>query len=309
MQIGDYISYDHTEGATITTITSFSVDNGYSNQVFNLNSYQQGWRLLGADNGRLLLISEDIIGPDSGGYEDSSNGNKFFLKGKDGYVNGVTELNKICEMYGQGDYAEAARSVNREDINKITGYNPDTARYFDGEDVSYQWRNEVTYTIGTEDEYVYGQGTKFPTAMSNPNKHTSFTYYDGTEWKTLKKGESKGIKQNFYYYYPTTLSTNDVGEVIGIAKSSAAYDMLFSGTLNKNYWLGTSSVSLRIDYVAFSICRVNDGKVTGANVEGEGLYGSYDYPREAYNGVRPVVYLKSNVELVSVGNNTWDIVK
>ena len=79
LKIGDYVNYNHTAGATKTSETSYEADNGYGDQVFNLSSYTGGWRVLGEENGNLLLISEDIIGPDSGGYEHTVNGNLFFF--------------------------------------------------------------------------------------------------------------------------------------------------------------------------------------------------------------------------------------
>lgn len=124
VHIGDYINYDHTNGATITSLTSYLNENGYGDQVFNLQSYTGKWRVLGVENGELLLISSDVIAPDSGGYIDTENEEHFCLSGQAGYENVVTELNKICKFYGQGKHATGARNLTVEDINKITGYNP-----------------------------------------------------------------------------------------------------------------------------------------------------------------------------------------
>ena len=44
----------------------------------------------------------------------------------------VDEINNISKLYGQGKGANNARSINIEDINKITGYNPETANYQQG---------------------------------------------------------------------------------------------------------------------------------------------------------------------------------
>lgn len=49
------------------------------------------------------------------------------LTGKNGYLNGVEILNNTCnQLYGKGQYAESARSINAEDINELANYDPET---------------------------------------------------------------------------------------------------------------------------------------------------------------------------------------
>ena len=55
--------------------------------------------------------------------------------------NGVEELNKICAIYGTGEGAIGARSVNVDDVNWITGYNPNNT--------------------GKKDQNKTGSGTKY----------------------------------------------------------------------------------------------------------------------------------------------------
>ena len=129
LKIGDYVNYDPKTGVTKTTETSYEAQNGYGDQVFDLTTYNNGWRVLGVDEstGEVLLVAEKFVGPKTGGYTNSTYGTTYYyLKGQDGYQNGTQELNKISALYGQGKYATGGRSITVEDVNKITGFNPST---------------------------------------------------------------------------------------------------------------------------------------------------------------------------------------
>ena len=152
VKIGDYVNYSPTEGTTETKYPSPKDKNGYGDQTFSSN-YQGTWQVLGVDEeGCLMLISSDIIKTTSNKY--------FYLKGQNGYVNGVKELNKISAIYGNGKYAKSARSVNVDDVNKITGYVDDL--YNAGPFDVNQTGNKVTYTLNSDGKIHY-IGTKYPT--------------------------------------------------------------------------------------------------------------------------------------------------
>ena len=164
LRIGDYINYDPTnEGSNTTTYVSpqgtyhsslqeaqkdtnmnMEKGNGYKNQVFSVTADTKGWRVLGLneDTHEILLISAEVVKTES-----SSNG-YFYLRGQTGAEWGVKELNDICAIYGEGKGANGARSINIEDIDKITGYIPEIAQCNDGE--FYEYGNEVTYTRNAE---------------------------------------------------------------------------------------------------------------------------------------------------------------
>ena len=117
LNIGDYISYDHTknkEGITITgdsakyisyssSNQSDSLNNGRTNGgtgncQFVLGNYTGGWRVLGVEDYNLKLISAGSIG-------------NLTLKGKKGYIYGEEELDAISSIYGKGKGAISSRSV------------------------------------------------------------------------------------------------------------------------------------------------------------------------------------------------------
>ena len=143
IEIGDYVAYNATNNYSYTSPkgTGMSHGNGYQDQKFTSSSRIK-WRVLSKDTstGEVVLISEAPIKTDVG--------NNFYLQGAIGYLYAEQELNEICKIYGHGvgantsktftyetgDLVEGtetrritgsgARSINVDDINKMTGYIP-----------------------------------------------------------------------------------------------------------------------------------------------------------------------------------------
>ena len=296
LKIGDYVDYDPQAGATETEYKSSKENNGYGEQIFQLASYQYGWRVLGVDEetNEILLVSEDYIGPDSGGQEENER-TYYYLKGQTGYVNGENELNAISELYGQGEGATAARSIKIEDVNKITKYNPETEGYGKGE--IFEYENNVTYTKNVETGNIEYKGSNGITGTSTEK---SFKYYDkeNKKWKNLENGESIEIDSNYYNY---------IGETY-LSTSAIEYEMLFKNSVNSEissnyqgstqgcwYWLGSSFTHAQPGNVYFGLFRVYVGSV---NVNNRLIDSNGSVSMNTYNGVRPVVSLKSNISII-----------
>ena len=292
VKIGDYVNYSPTEGTTETTYTSKSAQNGYEDQTFSSN-YGGTWQVLGVDEeGCLMLISSDTI--------KTTSDEKFYLTGQNGYVNGITELNKISAIYGKGKYAKSARSVNVDDVNKITGYVDNV--YNAGTSNVDQTGNQVKYTLNT-DGYIHYEGTKYPTTDTTSTR-TSFTYWTGSEWKTLESGKSATLTNNYYIYYPQTLSTTESSDttIKNKENSKNAYDLLFANTSSAFYWLGSQCVYTREGFACFGLRSVLDGDVSGGDLCYSGGYAHHNY-----RWVRPAVSLKSTIKLEPNGDNSWII--
>ncbi len=308
LHVGDYINYDPQTGATQTSYTSTTDKSGYTtDQVFNLSSYEYGWRVLGVDEnaGEILLVSEEFIGPDSGGREE--NGRTYYnLRGQAGYVNGKSELDTISKLYGQGKGVSRARSITVDDINKITGYDPTNT----GSGSAYgagninEYGNEVTYTKSSGSGYIQYRGSN---GLSGTTTYTRFIYYDegSGEWKALESGESVTLDSRAYYYYPNTLTTNSRGTTVGIEINSTEYEMLFINSINSTigcrYWLAFPYTYTYSGDVRFGLHNVTDGRVYVSNLcnSDEVIYGGY-------SGVRPVVSLNSNINISGGDGNSPD---
>ena len=311
LKVGDYVDYDPTleANASDLTYTSKTDRTGTnSDQEFNVSTYKNagyGWRVLGTSNGKIRLISEEFIG--AGTYTDS-NRTKYTLKGQQGFINGIEELNKISAIFGHGKGAKKATSITVEDINGITGYNPETAKY--GEGNFDEYGNKVTYTRGS--------GTALSSSATNGRKwsgtENTFDYYDKASktFKALTSGSTK-ITSTFYYYYPGTLNSledNPTQGDDGTGTYNKTFQMLF-GKYSKDadgcyrnftgegvspsYWLASDYASPGKWRVNWGLRLVNDG---GVNIyHYGGLYFSDGSESSNSYGVRPVVSLKSDVSL------------
>ena len=295
LKVGDYVDYDPTleANASDLTYTSTADKTGAdSDQEFNATTYKSagyGWRILGVSNGKIRLISEEFIG--AGTYTDS-NRTYYTLKGQKGYINGIEELNKISAIFGHGKGAEKATSITVEDINAITGYNPTTAKY--GEGNSYEYGNKVTYTRG--------EGTQ-----------NTFNYYDKTNktFKALTSGSTE-ITSTYYYYYAGEFGKNNgtdgTSAVDDIYNLNETYKMLFgydkvgsdngfrnftNGKCEQKYWLASDYAYAEPYFVKWGLRYVNDGYVNRNYLCDS---GGYESSYSSY-GVRPVVSLKSDVSL------------
>lgn len=283
----------------------------------SVSGFDGKWRVLGIEDGQLLLVTDTYYAPfeEKEGFTKVQVGPSDYglkLEGVDGWNNGVNKLKSIGATYNN-DKLEKGRSITVEDINKITGYNPNNTGVNDpkqtgtgtpyGNGNVWQYKNKVTYTL--EGGKVWYQGTNVVTTK------TESTY---TTFKPL--GETNDITSPYpvestaYMYYPTTLTeTPDDNKSVGLAKESAAYKMLFA-TPYAPYWLASPCVdafSGGADWILFIVAP--PGMVAGG-----GLWGSSYGPDGSHAlGVRPAVCLKSNITPTlkltdsSTGISTYEI--
>ena len=317
IKVGDYVDYDPTLGAnpgdlTYTSTTDKTgVTGADSNQEFNVSTYKNagcGWRVLGVKNGKIRLISEEFIGPGKDKEIYIGNRTYYTLYGQKGYINGIEELNKISAIFGHGKGAEGAKSITVDDINAITGYNPETAKYSQGDWDEYG--NKVTYTRG--------EGSALSSSATNGQTWSgtqgTFNYYDKASktFKALTSGNIQ-ITSTYYEYEPTTLGTDRYAKPLqGVDENGTfneIYKMIFgdwertekngyyrnfTGTgTEPRYWLASDYANASDYYVVWGLRSVYDGDVFSYN----SLYYSNGHEFSYSNGVRPVVSLKSDISL------------
>ena len=316
VKVGDYIAYDATKDAdgnavATASYTSYALanagsdknngrTNGYtSDYTFNVNNYTGGWRVLGVKNGKLQLISASSVGT-------------LYLQGQEGYRDSEEELNAICAIYGQGKGATGAESIDVDDVNAITGYNP--AQTGDGNPYGngtiYQYGNDVTYSWqGTN--YPYYSGTNGKTGnLSSDHSSDGFNWYDAsglhnspksTTATTSAREKITTLKSTYYYYYPYSLTTDSStsGEKKGIATDSNEYKVLFG----QQYWLASRCVNCSSSRAGFDV-----RYVISSRVYSNYLFNSRGGTSSGSNGVRPVVSLASDVEIeYDSANSIWKI--
>lgn len=267
-------NYTSTKTTRGTTNNENDVDATYS--VANNSGIQ--WVVLGEENGQVKITTKNIVQPTSGGYTDGDF--KYLrLQGQNGYANFIDELNKVSAVYGKGKYADTTkfgtsggRSFKMEDL----GYGALTrtasykyARHSDGKIYRYEANATVdgTSTIG-------GTRTKFNYMAFDVSITTEETTSSHT-WKSLPTTTNSYVTMYQYTY--------SGGQTLPTMVSKA----------DTYYWLASRHITYNGHYVDCDACFVNaDG-----NYRRNSLYFSYNFDAAINGGVRPVVYLKSNIQL------------
>ena len=230
---GENTTENWTQNKTTVTngTTTYTVGDDYTYDC-GVSGYTGGWKVLGAEKGKLLIMSTVDVGT-LGLKGISGDGTTSYPAG---YTNGIDKLNEMCAPYGTN-----ARSITVEDINRVTGYDPtnqgDGTVYSVGE--FYEYGNKVTYTASGS-------------SATNGKTYTGSISYEHPDGRKIGTDNvtSITVESTSYYYYPYSLTTSSstTGERKGIATDSSAYEMLFgkvSDTSNGDgyyYWLASSCV-------------------------------------------------------------------
>ncbi len=301
LKIGDIINYDSTSGLDRTNeaqmqIISDKTKNGLVKQTIDLRDYTGTWKLLGVQKGNLILISSEVIGNEPITTINTRSRKAFYFGYEVAYQNYEEELNKICSLFGNGNYAESARSINAEDINKITGYDSKHTGVNTNKATQAEINAKSPYAAGNLWQYgnvatFYWDGTdkpKYTSKVANGNltnaHSTKFCWYDGNSWqsnnyKTLTEKICE-LKFDSYRYYPETLTEvkNEDAE-IGIKHSSVEYNLLFG--LEDAYFLSNICIGMTDDRaVSYSFLSTYQGRIS------DDFRFKSSYDANAYHGLR-----------------------
>ena len=208
VSVGDKVNYDASSGEVKTYTTEESLTGSSTTATFN-SSDAMTWKVMNVDKttGIVKLMAENPTV------------NKVNLKGKNGYKNAVTVLNKVGDVYGHGKGATGGRSITVEDVNKLENYTPE-----DDTTTSY------TYTSGT---FINDDGTETVASAENP---VTLRYTASTQSKSTNKA----------YSYSTTNFKNKscwlASPCIYLYSSIYIFSVrdLYSGGVSSNYLFHSS---------------------------------------------------------------------
>ena len=187
--VGDKVNYNASSGETKTYTTEESLTGSSTTETFN-SSDAMTWKVMSVDKttGIVELMAENPTV------------NKVNLKGKNGYKNAVTVLDKVGDVYGHGKGATGGRSITVEDVNKLENYTPK-----DDTTTSH------TYTSGT---FINDDGTETVASAENP---VTLRYTASTQSKSTNK---------VYTYSTTNFQNNSfwlASPCIGLYSSSCTF--------------------------------------------------------------------------------------
>ena len=284
VKVGDIVTYN-TEKEKSTTVDKSK--SGYSSdQIFKTEKL--GWRVLGINaNGEIELIS------------DNPTSTRLCLKGELGYLNAEEILNNMCnELYGKGEHATGARSLNVEDINKLGNYDPTT---YDG------YGDILKYRFPTTGDYIQHKRTKADgTLVEDWNDITlsheqTFRVPGGTEAEKISadnRNDTGRSLENTYYQYTVA---DKVKQTTSDGKKMS--DIISNGTGSSpvSQWLASRSVGCDSSCAYFTVRSVSN------IVDEYNLYRSHGESFSRNYRVRPVVTLKSDIKLSGNSNDGWTI--
>lgn len=272
IKIGDYVDYKPVAGKTYTSVTN---ENGWADQTYTVDT-NTTWRVLGKENGQILLISGSPIkkNMDTSSTNDWDKDPYLYMKGAYAYVNCVSMLNNICSIYSN-NYG-TARSITIEDINKACG-------------VIVDYENDEVYIksdvnkINIDQMQVLGKSYTYTASDYTPE-----SYIDNKRYATTGQ-----IINSVAYYY-------DVTSIIDITIGNTTLgNLLFDGTVDqkKSYWLASTGIGARSDNALFGPGGVGGGYAGNGN----DCFYSYGWWNAFRYGIRPVISLKSGITTEEVG--------
>ena len=292
LKVGDYVNYDEGTGYTWTTDSTKGTGGDGNLTSKTYTTEDMSWRVLGLDeNGNLELIS------------DKQTSEYLYLKGKAGYYNGEEQLKEMCDaLYGKGTKALSARSVTDDDINAILGYNK---KGFSGEAIGcqellkirYGWK--ITYyatktTWEPKDTFIMEDGSNEYIRTECYNGR--FTDIDGT----VATNENPITIESSAYTYTRDEFTERVNSDI----LNMVFDLENLGChgAGSQFWLASRFVYGDYGGADWGLFNISDGILNGYD-----LYDSDGNESSSSYYVRPVVSLKSDVQLSGSSEAGWTI--
>lgn len=271
LEIGDYVGYTPDSAAQYT---SLEAQNGTEDQNFSQEELE--WRVLGKDSttGGILLIGAEPTTAQIG------------FTGPKGYLYAENELNTLCaNLYSKSGVGNA-RSINREDIQNASNYNPESYGF---------WKSSGMSSIIRE----YGQTINL----------TNIYYPDNSEILGYKMGDNSFITT----YYGYNNIARNVGES-GYMKTVRLAELLLGANAEFKYWQANTCIET-IKWGApqtyntmaqFGICTIGenydsyageDAYTYSGSISACFVYDTTNTTNSRYRSIRPVVLLNPNVML------------
>ena len=313
LKLGDEVAYTPASGHSYTSEkwgTSYDEIGHDIDQTLSTDDYETSsgskstkWKVIGVNTktGTVNLISAEPLKVK----KSSGNSDTYRMYGKEGYNNGVNELNKMCSVFGYGNGATGARSANTDDIDKALNYNKKNFTFNEYDDL-----NNIQLNI------KYGYTTTYYGKRTTWTPKNTFEFTDTSKLDENGDYQRDGCQDGIFIDINGNVATDD--NPITITSNVYMYtkdqftDKIESNTLNTifgdneqfNFWLASRSVEGTYDSAIWSLSDIDDDTLSG-NV----LYISYgnDEGGYHYHYVRPVVSLKSNIQGEKDSSGIWQL--
>jgi len=274
LHFGDKLAYNPTnlkEGKTDTSLkyTTYAINTGEgtTSVTFDATGADKitDWYVIGKENGSLVLIA------------GTTTTTTLQLRGALGVINSTHEMNKACEIYGNGVGAERATALTLEQLNELVGVTANLEE------------SSVTYKDKTPVEYLFNYGTVMEYENGSRDQITHIdpwtkqgqvipTYIT----KYIVEQRNLSVKSGYYGYSLDNAKISQANARIGSVKLG----------LNKDMWLATIGMNADEKNVRYGPAGigVNNTVVSAVDLfSSDGTENLGDFP------VRPVVRLSPDV--------------
>ena len=276
--VGKYVDYTPISGTFSDHVGATYSGSSSNSQLSTITTLQ--WRILFVDSNKLTLIS------------DVPANTHFELEGANGYNNGVLLLNNTCKaMYSNSSLGATARSLNIDDIERVSTY--DKSIYLDPDSNSLNYEREYKAINSSYPKILKLEKTGAPGGVYG----TELDLSDQVEYITGSSSTSNlRIKQTYYSYTMTTEYIDS--EYLEMFR----YQPGTSTNFSQVYWLASRCVNYYSSsgYSSFRIFFVKNGAITS-----DWLDNSGDGSHDSSFAIRPVVEIdltKVNIGLSGDGS-------
>ena len=292
LEIGSTVHYDPNGTYSTDEEGRNPLSETYSGSTENPDSISSSSDEFNIDTWKVFDINESTgevtLVPQSSTY---SAGGYIYLKGAQGYNNGVKILNDACSaLYGDSSKGITARSINITDIEgKMTSAALQQAHSSPyGEQVSNAYTQSNSYYPS-----MYAQEI-----LNGANGTQSSSGLEMSEQTSLiEPGENNGtipgngLRPIQTYWYGDNSFMQGAFETA--TNGTSYYNLLMPDGANTYYWVASRCVDTNSDYCFFYVKSVGGGEMVASTVFDS--YGRGNYL--GYYGIFPVVSLSS--ELIS----------
>lgn len=264
-----------------------------------MNKNYREWRVLGInEKGQIEIISTNTIG--------TKENEKYGLNYGAGYVNGINELNKICNIFGNGKGAVRGRSINLRDLEKICGINTEEER----NNIDNSYGDIYQYRFPTEDEKI--GDTQYMQYRKKEFGETEWSEWSNNtcSWQqTFEMRDSSNVKLGINS--PGMVELTNTGYWLSLNNNlkvkgkNNLYNML--RLPNDSCWIATTYNECLGSYALFGLYILS-----GDSASKRQLCGSYPVGQgsnsSGNSNVRPVISISNLVNLEwNSATNQWDI--
>lgn len=285
LKIGDYVNYNPTEG-TYNPSEISEAEESTTGEIATETELQ--WQYLGTDeNGNAMLISAE---PTEATIE---------LTGADGYNYGVNIIDEACETLYNSSLAKEVRNLKIEDIeDRLTETVKNSSNVYgytctDG--TKYGEQIEEPYTTNAQYPYLYEKeiGGKIGDEATTGELDLSDK---GTPTQAGANTENTSLTVTQTYWYKAMSEA----DFISTETETSYYKMFINNESNyQTYWMSSRCVSTNSDGCYFRVRFVGSG-----SVDQYALFGSYGDTVSRSCAFRPIIILKSNVQIDNTNYET-----